>query len=203
MAKWEQFFREKGWKNRKKSDWAAIALTGVLILILAVPVSDRKKEESSTAVTKSETDSTAGKNQTEVEAYTLYLERKLNYLLEQMDGVGKVKVMLTLADSGEHIVEKEEKSQSQEVTETDASGGSRTTKEIQKENTAVFVENGSDTYPYVNREVLPAVEGVVVVAQGGDNPTVVSDISDMVMALFKVEAHKIKVVKMDSGEEKQ
>lgn len=42
---------------------------------------------------------------------------------------------------------------------------------------------------------------MVVVAEGGDNPTVISNISDMVMALFRVEAHKIKVVKMNPGEE--
>ena len=38
-------------------------------------------------------------------------------------------------------------------------------------------------------------------AQGGDKKTVVRDISDIVMALFHVEAHKIKVVKMSSMEE--
>ena len=44
-------------------------------------------------------------------------------------------------------------------------------------------------------------EGVLVVAEGGDDPRVISDISDTVMALFRVEAHKIKVVKMSSSRE--
>ena len=63
------------------------------------------------------------------------------------------------------------------------------------------VENGSEKQPYVTKEVLPKVEGVLVVAEGGDDPRVISDISDTVMALFRVEAHKIKVVKMSSSRE--
>ena len=65
----------------------------------------------------------------------------------------------------------------------------------------VYVENGSEKHPYVTKEVLPKVEGVLVVAEGGDDPRVISDISDTVMALFRVEAHKIKVVKMSSSRE--
>ena len=37
--------------------------------------------------------------------------------------------------------------------------------------------------------------------RGRDDPRVISDISDTVMALFRVEAHKIKVVKMSSSRE--
>ena len=65
----------------------------------------------------------------------------------------------------------------------------------------VYVENGNETYPYVQKEKLPTVEGVVVVAEGGANPRVVSDISEAVQALLPVEVHRIKVVKMESREE--
>ena len=40
------------------------------------------------------------------------------------------------------------------------------------------------------------VEGVVVVAQGAGNATIDKNILDVVMALFDVEVHKIKIVKM-------
>ena len=76
---------------------------------------------------------------------------------------------------------------------------SESTAEQETEETTVYVENGSEKQPYVTKEVLPKVEGVLVVAEGGDDPRVISDISDTVMALFRVEAHKIKVVKMSSS----
>lgn len=40
------------------------------------------------------------------------------------------------------------------------------------------------------------VEGIVVVAEGADYPSVNKDIMEAIMALFDVEAHKIKIVKM-------
>ena len=39
----------------------------------------------------------------------------------------------------------------------------------------------------------------MVVAEGGGNATVVSQISKAAMALFPIEAHKIIVVKMSQG----
>lgn len=40
------------------------------------------------------------------------------------------------------------------------------------------------------------VTGVLISAQGGGNPATVRRISEAVMALFQVDAHKIKVMKM-------
>ncbi len=44
------------------------------------------------------------------------------------------------------------------------------------------------------------VEGVVVVAEGGDNPVVANEILEVVMSLFPVDAHKITIVKMKVSE---
>lgn len=38
--------------------------------------------------------------------------------------------------------------------------------------------------------------GVLIVAEGADNPLTVKNIQDAVMSLFQVDAHKIKVMKM-------
>ena len=51
--------------------------------------------------------------------------------------------------------------------------------------------------PYVASEVYPKVIGVVVVAQGGDNQVVIQNIQAACQVLFQVEAHKIKVMKMN------
>ena len=187
-------------RELKKSDWIAIALTGVLILIIAIPLSPKKEEETKTAE-KEISETVSGNGGESQDAYVASLERKLKQVLGQMDGAGKVEVMITLADSGEKIVEKDHKEQENHIEESDTGGGTRSTTERETENVTVYVENGSETYPYVTKEVLPKVEGVLVVAEGGDDPKVISDISDTVMALFRVEAHKIKVVKMSSSRE--
>ncbi len=40
------------------------------------------------------------------------------------------------------------------------------------------------------------VTGVLICAQGGANPIVIKNIQEAVMALFQVDAHKIKIMKM-------
>lgn len=53
--------------------------------------------------------------------------------------------------------------------------------------------------PFVVKTLLPRVEGVVVVAQGAGTGNINKSITDVVQALFDVEAHKVKVVKMNDG----
>ena len=44
------------------------------------------------------------------------------------------------------------------------------------------------------------VQGVAVVAEGGDNAVVVRNITEVVQALFDVDSHKIKVIKGNQTE---
>lgn len=101
------------------------------------------------------------------------MEEKLREALEQVEGIGKTEVFLTCEGTETKVVEKDE---SQTVYEKDAKGNQS---------------------PYVASEVYPKVLGVLVVAQGGDDPVVIQDIQEACQVLFQVEAHKIKVMKMN------
>ena len=101
------------------------------------------------------------------------MENRLVQVLEQVQGVGKAEVFLTCEGTQEKVVEKDE-------TETVYERDSR----------------GNQT-PYVSSEIYPEVTGVLVVAQGGDDPVVIQNIQEAVQVLFQVEAHKIKVMKMN------
>lgn len=205
LQKIRDFLILKKWQQMKKSDWIALALTGVLVMIIAIPLdksevlneSQKGMEQNSQEMTSA----VAKGNDAGGEGYAAALELRLENLLCRMEGVGKVEVMITLSDTGESVVEKDREDSYSSVTETDSDGGNRATTERSDHYTTVYVENGNETYPYVEKEVLPTIKGVVVVAEGGENPTVVSEISDAVMALFPVDAHRIKVVKMSSKEE--
>ena len=54
-------------------------------------------------------------------------------------------------------------------------------------------ESGNEGQPFIAKESVPAVEGVLVVAEGGGNGKVAKNISDAVLALFPVEVHKVKM----------
>ena len=103
-------------------------------------------------------------------------------------------------DQGEDIIEKDKTEHTSTVTNTDSGSMEMTTEKESGEET-VYEESGGEKAPYVSKEILPEIEGVLVVAEGGDSPRIVSDISDAVKALFQVEAHRIKVVKMSSKED--
>lgn len=209
-----RFLQERKWKDLKKSDWLVVGLVGILLLVIAMPIEERKTEEKAQesateqTVNRKTVDGTSQENDLEnsgremtEDTYTEYLEEKLEAVLGQMEGVGDVEVMITISDMGECMVEKDTNSVATVTTEEDSVGGSRTVSETTVEEATIYVEKGDETYPYIQKEKMPTVEGVVVVAQGGGNSVVVSNISEAVKALLPVEAHRIKVVKMCSKEE--
>lgn len=159
-----------------KNKWLIVFLAGLLILVVSIPVSEPEEKMKTPKKTKEET--------FEEQNYADTAEKKLEEAIGTMEGVGKVKVIVTLASSSEKVVEKDTE-RSEQKTE-------QTTRE-----TTVYEENSErEQIPYVSKEISPAIEGVVVIAEGGDKPVVVQNITEAVQALFSVESHKIKVVKM-------
>lgn len=169
-------------------------LVGILLLVVAIPVDSGKTKTEEAEKTEQEETAYGG---TDTEIYEKKMERRLAEVLESMDGVGKVEVMITLKDNGESVVEKDNTTSNQNTNEGE-NGTTRSATEIQSQEETVFSEQqGNGQQPFISKEVTPQIEGVLVVAEGGGNATVVKNISDAVLALFPVEVHKIKVVKMN------
>lgn len=199
-------------QNVKKTDWIALALAGAILLVLAMPSSDTEgvvgsgqsmgeKQGSAELLQTQEKMQEENTSEYRAEEYVKELETRLEAVLVQMEGVGAVKVMITISDYGETIVEKDVLERSNSVTEIESGNITNTSIEQEMKEETIRVESENGTWPYIEKEILPSIEGVVVVAQGGGNPTVVSNISKATMALFPIEAHKIIVVKMsDKGD---
>jgi len=180
-------------KKISKNQLLIGGLVGILLLVIAIPVEHREdaREENQQEQAQGENSSGNGGD------YGKRLERRLEEVLKDMEGVGKVKVMITLQDEGERVLEKDWNQSSQDISEEDGSV-KRSTKERQSQETTVFSQSGTSSgEPFVKREVTPRIEGVLVVAEGGGDSRTVKNISDAVLALFPVEVHKIKVVKMN------
>lgn len=60
----------------------------------------------------------------------------------------------------------------------------------------VMITKAGQEESFAKEEGNNEVEGVVVVAEGAENPDVKKKIQDIVVALFPVEVHKIEIVKM-------
>lgn len=190
-SKWKSYLAglRKGEKIPKKRQLLILLLVGILLMVIVLPVPDggEGSEEEN--------------NQTDVKItdagdYEAYLEEKTARTLQYVEGVGEVKVMITLKSSAQKIIEKDQQSSSQTTEEEDSQGGTRTSNDISSDRTSIYEQNSDGSQsPYVSKELLPEIEGVVVIADGGDNAVVVQNITEAVQALFGVEAHKIKIMK--------
>lgn len=127
------------------------------------------------------------------EEYAAYLEEKLKKILESVRGVGKVEVMITLESSEERIVEKDMTAERSQTEEQDSAGGTRTVSSSNTGYQTVYQE-GSQGSPFVVKTITPKVEGVLVVAEGAGKGNMTGEITQVVQALFGVEAHKVKVL---------
>ena len=167
----------------KKDKWLIILLVGLLLVVIAMPVSDIKSDQ-----TQDEQQVQKAENASE-DTYTDALETRLENALVKVEGVGNVKVMITLASSSEKVVEKDREMTS-EVQE-----GESGEKNTSSSETAVYANGNGEEMPYVKQELSPRIEGVLVIADGGDNAIVIENITEAVQALFGVDTHKIKVMK--------
>ena len=166
-----------------------LLLCGALLLVTALPAETTKessgREEQKETVTVEE------------ETYEELLEKRLTEMLASVEGVGKTKVMITLKATGEKVVLMERPYERNETSEIDSEGGSRDIREWSQSDTAVYIEESDGSrVPYVVQESKPEIEGVIVIAQGGDNIYTIKEIMEAVSALFDVPSHKIKVMKM-------
>lgn len=186
-------------KNMKKDNFIIVLLVGILLIVIVLPTSDRSsKEGNENEKVPSVSETTSNQNDTQTLSYVEEQEKRLETILSRVQGVGEVNVMITLKSSKELIVEKDTPATSSSTQEEDAEGGKRnTTDKSTTEATVYQQDNNGGSSPYVVKELEPEIEGIIVIAKGGDDPVVAKNISDAILALFHVEAHKIKVMKMN------
>ncbi len=177
-----------------------MVLAGIIILICSVPEflgSDNNSSTKRTSIQTQGKKTAATTVSDSLNTYVENMENRLEVALRQVSGIGKVDVMITLKSSKEQVALKDSTNQQNSSNETDSQGGSRTQTDISKsEETVMSQENQGASTPYIVKEMEPEVEGVLVIAQGGGNAEVVSEINSIVQVLFNVPAHKIIVTKM-------
>lgn len=180
-------------KHLKKDQLLILLLAGILLLVISLPTEKKGEKQGVSQVSSS---SQGEQNLWDEEAYREALEVHLEELFSRMEGAGEVEVMITLASSSEKIVEKDTNGESETITEEDSAGGNRRTTNIVNDETTVYGGKTDQEQPYVSKELTPQVEGVVVLADGGDDAVVKKNITEAAQALFGIDTHKIRIIKM-------
>ena len=124
----------------------------------------------------------------------LELEKKMETILSQIEGVGKVNVMVTFVSGKEMVPAFDSKKNESDTQEKDNGGGTRSIKQNDTETRVVFEERqGGIRKPIILKEMQPSVKGVVVVAEGASDVRVRESLSKAVQVLLDVPIHKIQV----------
>lgn len=182
------FLRKDG--KRLKADLVAVLATGVMLILLGNAFFGQGK--GSNDVNKPLLQSTE-EDESDKSDYK-DIEARMTEVFSSISGAGNVRVMITFKTGSEVVVAQEEKVEES----TSAESGGKTTQEHNSETKVVLLNGtGSSNSPLVLREKAPEIEGVVIVAQGGDDIVVKEALTRGAQALLDVPAHKVEVFKMN------
>lgn len=110
------------------------------------------------------------------------IEERMKDIFSKISGVGNVDVLIYYRSGEETVYAKD----------IDSRNGENTSDYQEK---TVFAANSE---PVAVKKKFPDIEGVLIVAEGGDNIKVKNQLIRSTQALLGVEAHKIEVLKMKS-----
>ena len=152
-----------------------VALTAALgIVLLLLPGENEKKQEGGAPDAAEDFDRTA-------------LQEEMEEILSSPDGVGHLKLMLTVDGGSAYELARDE-------AQTQKRGGEDTGERTQKSE-AVVLGSGASAEVVVTRSRFPAFIGALVVCEGGDRAEVRLRVTQAVAALTGLSSERITVVK--------
>ncbi|MCL2840170.1 MAG: hypothetical protein FWE05_05290 [Defluviitaleaceae bacterium] len=129
--------------------------------------------------------------------YERALEERLEEFLSLVEGAGQVRVMVSPMSGREMVFATDTDQTLSYTTEQDSEGGSRETRHQQsRENTVMISDRQGTDRPLVLREIEPRIEGIVIIAEGGDSPFVRDALTRAARAVLGLDAHMIQVLTM-------
>lgn len=127
-----------------------------------------------------------------LDEYDVALENKIQGILSQINGVGRVSVAITYSSSKEIVPAQDIKQNESNTNEKDKEGGVRNTIETDTDS-KVIVGQQTETKPVILKEIPPQVKGVVVVADGAGNGVVKANIEKAVSTALGISLSKVEV----------
>ena len=167
-----------------------ILLVGVLLVVISIPVKNTGKD--------SKAEYTEYNEDVSHNDYVTDIEKRLEEILLNTSGVGKNKVMITVKNTGKEVIYSQMDINSVFTSETD-SDSNRVTEELSQKESVVYTEENGTSKPYIQDEEMPEILGVLIIAQGAGEASVVSEITQATSVLLGIPVNKIKVMKMEVG----
>lgn len=122
-------------------------------------------------------------------------EKRLEEILEKINGAGDVSVMIYYSNKGEKIVASDTKIKSEKENIRE---GEEKESENREESTVLYGASG-DEQPFVTEERMPKPDGVLIIAEGAENEKIKYEISEAARALLGLPPNRIRVAAKDKA----
>lgn len=183
-----------------------VLLVGVLLVIVGSifegPKGTSGKGSGSGALAVTGENNTTATNETQDiysavdKTYKKNLEDELTSILEEIDGVGKVKTVINFENGVERIPVFNEDTSNSETNETDTNGGQRNITQQNGGSNVVMESNDGNQQPFITKENNPTISGILIVAGGADDRATELRIKQATVKLFGLEEEKVVVYPM-------
>lgn len=186
--------KEEEKDNKKKTESLVFFLIVLVITLIIINYiwNDGKKKNNSISNDTSNTQlasTTSSDNKSD-------LEERLEGILTKINGVGKVKVLITYSESNEIVAMYNETSKESLTEEKDSEGGVRKTNETDSTKEIIYKEENGINVPVTKKVINPVIEGAVITAEGAGNVVIKTNIIQAVEAVTGLATHKIQVFEM-------
>ncbi len=125
-----------------------------------------------------------------------HLEHRLEEILRQVEGAGRVSVKVTFATGRMYDYAENASREESTTREHDGEGVRRETTEVRTTGEVVTTQDRGSGYavPVVRNVLEPRVQGVLVVSDGARDARVRSALSDAVATLLDIPPHRVAVL---------
>lgn len=183
-------------KQNKYPNFLIICLSLILIGILIVLSTDYFKNSSTVSVNPEGNKAAQEALTQSAKDYEEIAESKLKSILEDMEGVGRAKVMITIEGSEEQVPAINVTDSSSTTKEKDDTGGTRETVQENNGSTVVITNDGSKSQPLIVQTKKPKIIGICIIAEGAKDKAIQLQIIEVVTRLYNLTPDKVSVYPM-------
>lgn len=132
---------------------------------------------------------------TDEDEYENALQSQLKSLVCSIQGVGKAEVMITFGSGTQYVYEQQQKQTVEKSSQRGTDGAAQANENDDNETQPVVISGESGQQPVVKTQLKPQAVGVVVVCDGGDDPTVQENVVNAVSTALGLPANHVCVIK--------
>lgn len=193
---------DNNFKKMNLGNLSILVLVGILLVILSTAFKNDTISTSSKMVGNDKNPLTLESTSTDDEKNKLMrteeqeVERKLKETLENIQGVGKVQVMVYFKGGEEQIPAININDSTSLTEEKDIDGGTRKITQKNDGRSIVMMNTQNGTEPFVVKKYKPEVTGVCVVSEGAENNLTKLEIQKAVVNLFDLKENQVNVYAM-------